>query len=52
VLWRFCEGYFEMVFEIITTAILIRCANMLLRPVERRRDVLNYVSKADPHRFL
>jgi hypothetical protein len=52
VLWRFSEGHFEMVFEIITTAILIQCANMLLRLIERQRDVLNYVSKADPHRFV
>ena len=36
-----------MIVEIITVLFFIRCANMLLRLMERRRDVLYYLSKTD-----
>ena len=41
-----------MIFELIATLILMQCATTILRLIERRRDVLYYVSESDPHRFL
>ena len=37
-----------MIIEIITIFLLIQCANLLSRLIERRRDVLHYVSKPEP----
>jgi hypothetical protein len=44
----FLRRLFEMIMEIISVLFLIQCANMLSRLIGRRRDVLHYVSKADP----
>jgi hypothetical protein len=38
-----------MVIEIITCLFLIQCVNLLSRLIERRRDVLHYVSRPDRH---
>jgi hypothetical protein len=48
----FLRRAFEMIFELIATLILMQCATTILRLIERRRDVLYYVSESDPHRFL
>jgi hypothetical protein len=37
-----------MIIEIITIFSLIQCANLLSRLIERRRDVLHYVSRPEP----
>jgi hypothetical protein len=38
---------FEMILEILTIVCLIQCTNMVWRLIERRNDVLYYVSKSD-----
>jgi hypothetical protein len=37
-----------MIFEIITAIFLIQGCNIASQLIERRRDVLYYVSKPDP----
>jgi|SRR6516225_3015916 hypothetical protein len=37
-----------MTIELVTSLFLIQCANMISRLIERRRDVLHYVSRSDP----
>jgi hypothetical protein len=44
----FCRGRFEMLVEIITAAVLIQGCSILSQLIERRRDVLYYVSRPDP----
>jgi hypothetical protein len=36
-----------MIIELVTTLFLVRCANMISRLIERRRDVLYYVSRSE-----
>ena len=36
-----------MTIELVTSLFLIQCANMVSRLIERRRDVLYYVSRSD-----
>jgi len=41
-----------MAIELVTSLFLILCANMISRLIERRRDVLYYVSRSDPPRIV
>jgi hypothetical protein len=41
----FCGGFFGMIIEITTGLFLIQGIRMLSQLIERRRDVLYYVSK-------
>jgi len=38
-----------MIVEIVAVYFFVRCAANLARAIERRGDVLNYVSSSDPH---
>jgi hypothetical protein len=38
-----------MIVEIVAVYFFVRCATNLARVIERRGDVLNYVSSSDPH---
>lgn len=38
-----------MILEILTIVFLIQCINLVWRLIERRNDVLYYVSKSDAH---
>jgi len=38
-----------MIVEIVAVYFFVRCATNLARAIERRGDVLNYVSSSDPH---
>src|SRR5689334_475724 len=42
-------GYFQMIVEVVAVYFFVRCATNLARVIERRGDVLNYVSSSDPH---
>jgi hypothetical protein len=44
----FLRRLFEMLVEIITAAVLIQGGSILSQLIERRRDVLYYVSRPDP----
>ena len=44
----FLQGLFEMLVEIITAVVLIQGCSILSQLIERRRDVLYYVSRPDP----
>jgi hypothetical protein len=46
----FLRRCFEMIFEIITAIFLVQGCSILSQLIERRRDVLYYVSKPDPRR--
>jgi hypothetical protein len=37
-----------MAIELVTSLFLILCANMISRLIERRRDVLYFISRPDP----
>jgi hypothetical protein len=39
-----------MIIEIVSIFFLVQCANMISRLMERRNDVLYYVSRSSPHR--
>jgi hypothetical protein len=46
----FLRRCFEMILEIFTAIFLIQGCSILSELIERRRDVLYFVSKSDPRR--
>jgi len=38
-----------MIIEVAAVYFLVQCATNLAKLIERRADVLNYVSSSDPH---
>ena len=38
-----------MIIEVITVFLLMQCVSLISRSIGRRRDVLYYITKSDPH---